>query len=718
MNVDPGNPPPMDPDARWFTAPIAPAPVSRRYRAALALVAVAMVLLPLVYLVIVVAAGGLVVWHAVHNVGILTEGRGAGLGRLLLYGGPIIVGGIVVVFLVKPLFARASESNAAITVSHEEQPELFRFIGELCRLVGAPPPARVDVDCQINASAGFRAGFSSIFSNDLVLTIGLPLVAGMSVRQFAGVLGHEFGHFAQGGGMRLSYLIRRLNAWFARVVYDRDALDVQLDEAARSADFRIALFLHAARAAVWLSRRVLWLLMIAGHAISCTLMRQMEFDADAHEAKVAGSDAFASTMRRLTHLNAGFGASIERLREHWKERRLPDDLAEYVRHRSEQLGDERIAAIDAASDVGKTGAFDTHPSNPDRIRAVAALGEPGVCPHEGPATDLFDAFPDLSRRVTRLYYEAQQGLEIHDQNLVPEGALGAEGDQRSEEHRCLAEFAPGWDGQTRTIALDPSRLAEPCEASVLHARIAAARSFVADTLAVLEPAMREADRAEAEQDRVFAIQRLGEAKIRLKESGNIPATDPRTLAELWSHWESVGHQQVPAWTAVADTIADRLDASLRLWWRDPAPETDPTALRERRTEIEDLSRLGARLASCGPAVQRVRRTWGGLTTLFQNSEAAKDVGAFNDAADRLRGEINRAVLEIQPQVAGYWYPFPHASGRIRISDLLRPSEIAANDIHAAYLSGHAVLQTIPALHARVMAHLVALAVEAERFNGI
>jgi hypothetical protein len=51
-----------------------------------------------------------------------------------------------------------------------------------------------------------------VFKKDLVLTIGLPLVAGLSVREFGGVLAHEFGHFAQGGGMRLTALVRYVNA--------------------------------------------------------------------------------------------------------------------------------------------------------------------------------------------------------------------------------------------------------------------------------------------------------------------------------------------------------------------------------------------------------------------------------------------------------------------------------------------------------------------------
>ena len=89
------------------------------------------------------------------------------------------------------------------------------------------------MDCAVNASAGFMHGPFSVFRRDLVLTIGLPLVAGLSAREFAGVLAHEFGHFAQGGGLRLTGIVRGVNAWFGRVVYERDEWDVKLERWAR-----------------------------------------------------------------------------------------------------------------------------------------------------------------------------------------------------------------------------------------------------------------------------------------------------------------------------------------------------------------------------------------------------------------------------------------------------------------------------------------------------
>lgn len=124
--------------------------------------------------------------------------------------------------MVKPLFAPRAPRSQPLALNPESEALLFGFVTRVCAVVGAPFPARIDVDCELNASASLRRGFKSLLSNDLVLTIGLPLVAGTNISQLAGVIAHEFGHFTQGFGMRLQYVIRRVNHWFARVIYQRD----------------------------------------------------------------------------------------------------------------------------------------------------------------------------------------------------------------------------------------------------------------------------------------------------------------------------------------------------------------------------------------------------------------------------------------------------------------------------------------------------------------
>ncbi len=182
------------------------------YRAATLVVTLVMIMLPLIYLRIIAAVGYAVYYHTVHYAGMLEYGSGRGkMIVFVAYVAPMVVGGILVVFMFKPLFSRPPKPPKPLSLERSREPLLFAFVERVCEAVRAPKPKRIDVDSQVNASASFRRGLFSMMGNDLVLTIGAPLVAGLSLREFAGVLAHEFGHFSQGAGMRLTYVIRSIS---------------------------------------------------------------------------------------------------------------------------------------------------------------------------------------------------------------------------------------------------------------------------------------------------------------------------------------------------------------------------------------------------------------------------------------------------------------------------------------------------------------------------
>ena len=309
-------------------ARLEPNRISPLYRIGLVLVMAMMVLLPLIYvgLIGLIAYG---VWvHAANNTGILTATHGSRGGKvaLLAYLTPIVAGATAILFMIKPLFAARPKEGPRYSLDPATEPRLFQFVERLCRTVRAPIPRRIDLDTQVNASASFRRGFVSMLGNDMVLTIGLPLVSGMTLRQLTGVLAHEFGHFAQGSGMRVTYVIRSVNAWFARVVYERDAWDQKLADWSAQAGREMALVMWACKLLVWLARRVLWALMWAGHFVSCFMLRQMEYDADRYELRVAGSEEFAQTVDRLVVLSLASQGAHSDLAQSWQSNRLADDL--------------------------------------------------------------------------------------------------------------------------------------------------------------------------------------------------------------------------------------------------------------------------------------------------------------------------------------------------------------------------------------------------------
>lgn len=396
--------------------------VSIFYQLGLIVVTLTMIILPLIYLALVGLAAWGVYWWATHAISIFEHARGRAMfGALLLYITPLISGIVVVFFMIKPLLARRAPAAQPLALNSAAEPVLFALVRCICDSVGAPFPKRIDVDCQLNASAGFRRGFLSFFGHDLVLTIGMPLVAGMTTRQIAGILAHEFGHFTQGFGMRLTYIIRSINMWFARVAYERDAWDVTLEQwAAEAEDWRVMIVVNLARFAVWLSRLILKLLLLIGHGIGCFMLRQMEYDADSYEIKVAGSETFESATKRMHVLGKALQASYKDLGMSLKmNKRAPDDFPAFLLNHEAALSHEAKTQLEDSAGLGKTGLFDTHPSDGDRIRQARRAGEPGVFDLDAPATQLFSNFDVLAKQVTQLHYEDDLGLPLAMTKLVP-----------------------------------------------------------------------------------------------------------------------------------------------------------------------------------------------------------------------------------------------------------------------------------------------------------
>lgn len=424
-----------------FSGTFPPTKVSFLYQAGLGFVALAMMMLPLIYLGLIALAIWAVKWHLETNWVIFdhVHGRGA-IAGIIAYGGPAIIGVIFVLFLIKPLFSRSKSQSTPFLLDPRDEPTLFPFIHKICDLVGAPHPTEVRLDNLVNASAGFRRGWLSLFGKDLVLTIGLPLAAGITMRQMAGILAHEFGHFAQGAGMRFTYIIRSVNMWFARVVYERDHWDETLDEWARDSDWRLQIILKTAQGGVWIGRKVLWLLMQVGHALSCFMSRQMEFDADSYEAKLAGSDEFPKTARRLRYLGTAHAAAMNDAQAHFNQRELPDDLAALTRWRESQIPDDVRSKIDQASSEEKTHWASTHPADGDRNRAALAIQAPGVFHLEESASELFSDFTATCLAVTRHHYDHDLELKLDKVTFKSVEEASADRSQAQEAEKNLELF--------------------------------------------------------------------------------------------------------------------------------------------------------------------------------------------------------------------------------------------------------------------------------------
>ena len=688
-----------------ITGRIPRAKLSPLYRFGTFLAAVGMVLLPLIYLGMIAAVGWWLYDYAINGTERIAGHSGrTSKGGFWLYIVPLVVGAMVIVFMIKPLFSRRPKSVEPRRLKPGDEPELFEFIGQICDLVGSPRPKRVQVDLQVNASAGLTHGFWSLFSRNLTLTIGLPLAGGLSTRELGGVLAHEFGHFAQGAGMMTTYMVRVVSMWFARVVYERDRWDATLDAWAKDSDFRIMIVLQIARFFIWCVRRVLWVLMMVGQLISSVLMRQMEFDADHYEIQSGGSDAFIATSRRLRILNVGSQVANNRMAQSYQSRRLVDNLPGFMTLEAELLTDETRKKIAEASADEKTGWLDSHPSDKERVAAAERAAAAGVLTGEAQGTGLFRDFAALSREVTMTYYRDVLELPVKDIALLPLDDMAKESHGSKRGGEALDVFFHGALTARTMIYLAPEDIAP--ESPGLVARNKAAR---------IQPGEIEKERAKElgeAMDRehvVRSVKALTSAKIPLKDLAALKLESTK-LDYLTAEFAAVVAKLDALESATQPLLAtcrERLSSALSFLLSLPA--TDPAINGEIRRFISILRCLQGLDAT----LRNIRAQSIGLGAVLNAMEGSSDQQAVyavaNSAADALKPLVER-ILAATKEVA---YPFPHAGGVVTLAVYLTSDVNHSDAIIRSYLIADAVLDRVFQIYGKIMGRLAVLALEAE-----
>ena len=621
-------------------------------------------------------------------------------------------------FMVKPLLARPARTSVTRSVSPSDEPLLFAFVERVGAAVRAPRPRRIDVNCEVNASASFRHGIWSMFGSDLVLTIGLPLAASLNLRQFAGVLAHELGHFTQGAGMRMSYLVRAIRWWLTRVVYERDTWDERLARWSRSGDYHIMLVLWLARFCVWLTRRVLWVLMIIGHAVAGFLMRQMEFHADLHEARLAGCDTFEQTMRQLSVLSVAHSGAMSDLAAFFKEGRLGDNLPRLILANVDQIAAEIHAKIDEMNQQSETSWFDTHPSPPDRSGAVQRDGAAGIFRLEHPATVLFANFDTLARQVTEDYYREALGPQFDPAAMQPVAILLARQAQEQDAVKAARRYFQGHLCYARGLRLEADAAKPAASPAATAAALKSARQQMLDA----EPCYRQAMEAfrQLEED-IFeaevadAILRAGASPRADQFRQPMQNTDQaRQVQERATQAKSALQNQLEPFEAAS---RQRLSAALQLACVPKVASRLPGGADVAAHVARILPALHLLVGQSGKMLT-LRNAVGALGGLFDLLGTGRNDETLLKAIVDQVGRVHACLGEIQQALAAAPYPFEHAKGPCPLADYLLPNLPDAQDMGAVLQAAGDTLETSEQLFARMVGELALVAEQVEILLGL
>ncbi len=204
-------------------------------------------------------------------------------------------------------------------------------------------PHEVYLVPEVNAGVRQRGGFVGSRGRRVML-LGLPLLQVLTISEMRAVLAHEFGHY-HGGDTRLAPWIYKTREAIIRTVRQLSGNSS---------------ILHLPF--VWYGQMFL--------RVTQAISRRQEFAADALAARTVGARPLGSGLRAI------FGAS------------LAYGFAQFLSQ--PKVADAVNRATQEAMSTPKTDPYDSHPSLPDRIKALEGLPPGPEPPSDPPALSLLE----------------------------------------------------------------------------------------------------------------------------------------------------------------------------------------------------------------------------------------------------------------------------------------------------------------------------------------
>ncbi len=424
---------------RIFHANIPRTPTKTGYKIGLLSVAILSLLTPSVYVGIILSLIYGLFQYAMHLPQWLSQVSG-GILKLMLVAIPPFAITVLTLFLLKPLFTKHPHWQG-IELQRQQAPAFFDLVETMCQRIGVPAPTRICLDNQVNASAGSARRLLALLKGQVVLTIGLPLVAGMNTRQLSGILAHEFGHFAQPVAMIAYYLINSVNAWFADRAYHDDSWDERLEKWQDSSNSIGVAFIAIKFA--WLgiqfTRFILKTLFLLNLRITHYMSRQMEYDADRYEALVAGSDQFRANSLHLRILSYAEHVVAQINQQAWNQNKLLKNIPGAIATQSMEFDHEIKQDIASGMSEETTDMWASHPADNDRAIHAENFDYPGLFQQDFAANKLFLNFSSLCNQIT-LHDYTEAGIENAAQLVVDNQQVLEIKEAQDEAEKSLSRY--------------------------------------------------------------------------------------------------------------------------------------------------------------------------------------------------------------------------------------------------------------------------------------
>ncbi|MDH5764500.1 MAG: M48 family metallopeptidase [Gammaproteobacteria bacterium] len=425
-----------------LAAPVTKAGVNLKYKTGMLIVIAISLLAPMIYAGIV-ASLVIGVYSYIQHIPELVSGISNATVKLSVIILPVFIALVLFLFIVKPIFVRHRRPEEYV-LQYQQFPALFNLVEVMCEKTGVPVPQKIVLNNEVNASASSLSGISGLVRGKLKLTVGLPLIMGMNIRQFAGVVAHELGHFAQPVAMMAYYFVNTINCWFASRAYEEDSWDQRLEEWGETASWHIvgSLAIMGGQLGISLTRKLFSGLYMINLRATRFMSQHMEYDADAYESIFSGSDEFENTAMQLRKLAYAEQDVKEININAWNDNRLLENIPLAISTIAENYDKDIEYYIRKDMEKEQTNAWDSHPADKDRILHVIERNDTAIIDDEYPAYLLTDDIAKLCQQLTlHDYYE--YGIQKAEQ-YIEDNSLILEIDRSKQSaQKAMTEFFNG-----------------------------------------------------------------------------------------------------------------------------------------------------------------------------------------------------------------------------------------------------------------------------------
>lgn len=362
-------------------------------------VAVVACLLPLLYLA--TAAALLVAWYWLWQWG-RQQAWSPAVQGLLAGGGLVLLLG-----LVKPLVVPAVEQwprRRFAGGAGGGQELLAAWVEGLAQALQAPPPRWIVLECSPQIGAAPRGGLLGLCRKDLVLTMGLPLVASLRAEELAILVVQTLAPFRRKAAPWRMWLIRRMQEWVWRGVFENDRWDDWLARKTRRRGWHAGKCLLPLVVFKKIEQAALWVPMFLADTLAGPVVRRSLLDADGCAALLGGRRNWHSAVARQRIAAFHWEGLLAELDFLAREQRLPDSLPHELMRRMAEVTPELGTALLETVARPVEQRFDCRPDDDQRRAWVAEVPEEGPLVARWPAWRLLAEGVEVARGMTRELY--------------------------------------------------------------------------------------------------------------------------------------------------------------------------------------------------------------------------------------------------------------------------------------------------------------------------